>query len=41
MLLQIFFAPQVNRITIIGSKHDIYRLPHELAIDLRHWILEN
>ena len=41
MLLQIFLAPQVKRSGIIGTKHGIYKLPHELPIDLRLWILEN
>ena len=41
MLLQIFLAPQVKRTAIIGTKHGIYKLPHELPIDLRLWILES
>ena len=41
MLLQIFLAPQVKRTAIIATKHGIYKLPHELPIDLRLWILES
>ena len=41
MLLQIFLAPQVKRTAIIGTKHGIDKLPQELPIDLRLWILEN
>ena len=41
MLLQIFLAPQVKRSAIIGAKHGIYKLPHELPIDLRLRILGN
>ena len=41
MLLQIFLAPQVKRSAIIGTKHGIYKLLHELPIDFRLWILEN
>ena len=41
MLSQIFLAPQVKRSAIIGTKHGIYDMPHELPIDLRLWISEN
>ena len=41
MFLQVFPAPQVKRGAIIGTKHVIYELPHELPIDLRLWILKN
>ena len=41
MFLQILFEPQVKRSAIIGTKHGIYKLSHELPIDLRLWILEN
>ena len=41
MLLQIFLAPEVKRSAIIGTKHGIYKLPHELLINLRLWIVEN
>ena len=40
-MLQIFLAPQVKQSAIIGTKNGIYKLPHELPIDLRLWILEN
>ena len=40
MLLQIFLAPEVKRSAIIGTKHGIYKLPHELPTDLRLWVLE-
>ena len=39
MLLQIFLASQLKRSSIIGTKHGIYELSHELPIDLRLWIL--
>ena len=32
---QIFFSPQVKRRVIIGIKHGMYELPHELSNDLR------
>ena len=41
MLLQVFLAPEVKRSAIIGTKHGIYKLPHEVPIDLRLSILEN
>ena len=41
MFLQILFEPQVKRSAIIGIKHGIYKLPHELLINLRLWIVEN
>ena len=31
----IFVSPQLKRIVIIGNKHGIYELPHELRNDLR------
>ena len=40
MLVQIFLAPQAKRRAVIGTKHDIYELPHELPIDSRLCILE-
>ena len=39
MLFQIFLASQLKRSSIIGTKHGIYELSHELPIDLRLWIL--
>ena len=41
MFHQIFLSPQVKWWAIITDKHGIYNLPHELANDLRHRILEN
>ena len=35
MFYQIFLSPQAKRIVIISNKHGIYKLPHELPIDLR------
>ena len=35
MLLQVFLAPEVKRSAIIGTKHGIYKLPHEVPIDLK------
>ena len=34
MFYQIFLSPQVKRIMIIGNKHGIYELLHELPNDL-------
>ena len=33
------FQPQVKQSVIIGNKHGIYELSHELPNDLRLWIL--
>ena len=41
MFYQIFLSPKVKRSTIIGNKHGIYQLPHELKNDLRLMILGN
>ena len=30
-----FFSPQVKRSVLVGNKHGIYELPHELPNDLR------
>ena len=35
MFYQIFRSPQVKRTMIIGNKHGIYELPHELPNELR------
>ena len=35
MFDQIFFSPQIKRSVIIGNKHGLYELPHELQNDLR------
>ena len=35
ILYQIFFSPQLKRSMIIGNKHGISELPHELLNDLR------
>ena len=35
MFYQVLISPQVNRCEIIGYKHGIYELPHELPKDLR------
>ena len=41
ILYQFFFSPHVKRTIIISNKHGIFKLPHELLIDLRLSILEN
>ena len=41
MAEQIFLSPQVKRSVIIGNKHGIYELFHELPNDLRLTILGN
>ena len=35
MFDQIYLSPQGKRCAIIGYKHDIYELPHELQNNLR------
>ena len=41
ILYQIAFSPQAKRMVIISNKHGIYKLPHELPIDLRLKTQEN
>ena len=41
ILYQFFFSPQVKRSVIIGNKHGICELSHELPNDLRLRILGN
>ena len=41
MFCQILLSPKVKQCAIITDKHGIYKLPHELPNDLRHWTLGN
>ena len=41
MFDQVFLSPQVKRIVIIGNKHGIYKLPHELPNNLTLRIIDN
>ena len=41
MFDQILVSPEGKRSMIIGNKHSIYELPHELPNDLRLRILGN
>ena len=35
LFFQILLSPQAKRIVVISNKYGIYKLPHELTIDLR------
>ena len=41
MFAQIFLSPKVKQSMIIGNKHGIYELSHELPNDLRLRIIGN
>ena len=41
MFYQIFLQPQVKQSMIIGNKHGIYMLPHDLPNDLKLAIVGN
>ena len=41
LLYQIFFSSQMKISVIIGNKHYIYKLPHEMRNDLTLKILGN